>query len=334
MNAQKYEAFIFYKINKKKKMKKSNINTDAKALDETNREINLTRKQTCCAKKAKVVLPVAVVLVLLTLCLTWISVAPLVYFKYWLGLLNVSGSLTIMTIAGFGVFCLGYAIKQHFYNKHKYAAFLFYSLASLICSIAIIPTAGELLLKDNFQRVKIEGDTVFFNGGEVELPTALHLKWLLYKHEGKLTKAKISGPGGDTTSAYYIKYLLHSEGVKETTAYGNLCNSSCTIIWTLGEKRTIDNGIHLGFHSTCSWGMCDTKEYLYDGFLTPDLINVLASPDNDHGCPIGESEIATLEGSDVVTKEALIPRIESVCYKRGLNWDEFKNFSGYENITI
>lgn len=324
-------------IKRKKKKEKMNIldtNANAKALDEKNRERNLTRKQACCAEKTEVVLFVAVVLLLLTLCLTWISVAPRVYFENWLSLFSLSGSLVLVTISGFGVFCLGYGLKQHFCDKYRYSAFLFYCAALLICSIAVVPAAGELLSKDNFQKVKVEGDTVFFNGGEVELPTAIHLKWLLLNHEGELTKAKVSGPGGDTTSAYYIKYLLRNAGVKETIAYDNQCNSSCTIIWTLGEKRIVENGMNLGFHSTCSWDGCYPKEYLYEGFLTSDLIRILASPDGDHGCPIGANEVAILEGSDAVTKDALIRQIRHTCYKKGLNWSEFKNFAGYENITI
>ncbi len=319
---------------KREKMNKLDINANAKALDEKNRERILTRKQACRAEKAGVVLFVAIVLLLLALCLTWISVAPRVYFENWLSLFSLSGSLVQVTISACGVFCLGYGLKKHFCDKYRYGAFLFYWAALLICSVAVVPAACELLSKGNFQKVKVEGDTVFFNGGEVELPTALHLKWLLLNHEGGLTKAKVSGPGGDTTNAYYIKYLLRSAGVKETIAYGNQCNSSCTIIWTLGEKRTIENGMHLGFHSTCSWIGCYPKEYLYEGFLTSDLMRILASPDGDHACPIGANEVAILEGSDAVTKDALIPRIRHTCYKKGLNWSEFKNFSGYENITI
>ncbi|HIF9241235.1 TPA: hypothetical protein ACX6RC_003820 [Photobacterium damselae] len=315
-------------------MNKLNTNANAKMLEKRNRRFKRLKERTCFAKNAKVVLPVAVVLVLFTLCLTWISVAPRVYYENWLSLFSVSDSLVRITISGFGVFCLGYGLKQHFCEKYRYNAFQFYCLASFICSIAVVPTAGELLLKDNFQKVKIEGDTVFFNGGEVELPTVLQLEWLLFNYEGDLSKAKVSGPGGDTTSAYYIKYLLQNAGVKETIAYGSQCNSSCTIIWTLGEQRTIENGMNLGFHSTCSWGMCDTKEYLYEGFLTPELVRILTSPDGDHGCPIGANEVATLEGRDAVTKETLIPRIRRTCYKKGLNWSEFKKFQGYKNVAI
>ena len=291
-----------------------------------NKDGSKSNKQKITSWKPSILLFLAIMLFIAALYLNNLTITPILYFKHWDNLMNVKGVLAPLIVLLGGVLCL-------FKIKSKDKTLRFYYLTICIFLIAMSPVVykvvWELLTKDDLQTVGINSDTVIFNDGEVGVITAFKLDWLLFHHKGALTKAKMSGPGGNTTSAYYIKYRLQNAGITETIAYGDECNSSCTILWTAGVKRYIEDELYLGFHSSCSFIGCERKAYLYDGFLIPNIVNIINSPNSEHACPIGSNEIKTLEGEASPEKDDLIKRINAVCLNKGLLWRDFQSFTGY-----
>ncbi|MCQ1061109.1 hypothetical protein LRP52_44550 [Photobacterium sp. ZSDE20] len=182
---------------------------------------------------------------------------------------------------------------------------------------------------EKYQSVRVEGDTIIFEPGSLEFSTAIELDYILLTNSD-LNKAMVTGPGGRTDSAYYMKYRLEKNGIKQVHAYGDTCFSACTVLWTAGEQRTIDDGLFLGFHkSTSGDKVSRVNAHLYKNFLNDELINIIASPDQDYGCPLDEDYISILEGEDSPQKSNLIQQLKDVCSNNKVTFDDLQNFDGY-----
>ena len=63
-----------------------------------------------------------------------------------------------------------------------------------------------------------------------------------------ISTINVSGRGGSNTVANYLIASLKEQGIKNSTAFGDLCASSCTGIWASFPNRTLDESTRLGFH--------------------------------------------------------------------------------------
>ncbi|HIF5941962.1 TPA: hypothetical protein ACX3GK_000582 [Vibrio parahaemolyticus] len=279
----------------------------------------------------------------------WMVIAPRLQSRVWDGvadeliLLGCSGFIAILTLVGttyYSLYCWqNYkGSSSKLLQKFEYKALLFYSFSWIagfaFLGIIIKETVGP----HKIQTVEIQNDHIIFNHGKVHHITPLSLEWKLFWH-GKvslLSKAAVTGPGGSTNAAYYMKYKLQKLGIQETIAYGDRCDSACTILWTVGEKHSFQDPIYLGFHQTCGDDKekCKTLAHLYDGFLTRDLIEIIASPNGYHACPLGVHETTTLEGVNSIERQQLLEKIIHLCKDKGLSEEEFADFRGYEYISI
>jgi len=210
---------------------------------------------------------------------------------------------------------------------------LMFFITLMFTSISAGPSIYKLLRADISQNPIINKNTIVFDNGETSLSTAIKLDILLFSNKEKLITAKMSGPGGDTLSANYIKYRLQKAGIIETVAYGDECNSSCTILWTAGKVRRIQDDLNLGFHRTCDLlDYCSINAHLYYGFLNPELINILANPGSDHVCPLNNTDVTILEGKKGNEKQCLIEEVKKICLVNGISSTLIKDFPGYKRL--
>ena len=270
------------------------------------------------------------VLFLVAVYLAYTKVTTALYFKQW------DGVLTFLLLLPVYIVFTALGVNNQFWKKDNKVASCSYGFSVFFLSFILAMSFNYELSGTRIQKVEIRDNHIVFDGGAVAFTTAMQLDYLLLFSNENLTRAAMSGPGGNTNAALYMKYRLLSHGVMETTAYGRLCASSCTILWSAGEKRHITDDLYLGFHSTCSLGSnCDIKPYLYEGFLTRAQMNVIAAPDGDHACPIGANEIEILEGAESPEKDELWLKIVHFCDENGgETLEKFPNFVGYESISI
>ncbi len=261
--------------------------------------------------------------------LAYAKTSAAIYFEEYDGLLTFIFSFMLYALFTW----LG--LHNQFSIKNNKMACYCYAFNVFMSFIPAMSFTYELSGKD-MQKVEIKDSYIEFDDGVVGFTTAMQLDYLLFNSDEKITPAKMSGPGGNTNAALYMKYRLLSHGVTDTTASGNECASSCTILWSAGERRHVRENLYLAFHSTCSRGSnCDAKPYLYDGFLTRDQMSVIAAPDGKHACPIGAKEIEILEGSESTGKDELWSKIVHFCSENGgETLENFPNFVGYENLSI
>ena len=73
---------------------------------------------------------------------------------------------------------------------------------------------------------------------------------ILHTHVDKVI-VTLSGPGGAALPAMKIGELIHGNGWTTYVSSGNLCTSSCSIIWLAGTPRTIEGApaVIIGFHA-------------------------------------------------------------------------------------
>ncbi len=76
--------------------------------------------------------------------------------------------------------------------------------------------------------------------------TKLITRWLRKNPKGELT-IWLDSSGGYGEDAVEMAYQMRQRGHINTIASNN-CYSSCTILWLAGSKRTVLNGVTLGFH--------------------------------------------------------------------------------------
>lgn len=279
----------------------------------------------------------------------WMVIAPRLQSRVWdgaadeLALLVLSGLIAILTFVGSTFYSLCWWQKckgssSELLMNFEYKALLFYSTSWIMGFVLLGVIVKETAGPSKIQTVDIQYDHIIFNPGKVHHITPLSLEWQLFWH-GKLSslsKAAVTGPGGATNAAYYMKYKLQKIGIQETIAYGDRCDSACTILWTAGEKHSFQDPIYLGFHQTCGDDKekCKTLPHLYDGFLTRDLIEIIASPNGYHACPLGIHETTTLEGVNSIERQQLLEKIIHLCKDKGLSEEEFADFRGYEYISV
>jgi membrane-bound ClpP family serine protease len=60
----------------------------------------------------------------------------------------------------------------------------------------------------------------------------------------------LNSPGGNVQAGISIGYFIHSNGFMTAVDNGGICASMCAAIWLAGERRFIQTGAFLGFHST------------------------------------------------------------------------------------
>jgi len=242
-------------------------------------------------------------------------------------LLSPSNLLTLLLPSlAFFVLCLG-LVK--IFKSQTSGAWILFSCSIFIFSIPCIQAVFINLSFNNNQSVEYKDNTIIFSeDGNTSIYTAVQMKWLLWNHKGEIEQVKVTGPGGNTTAANYIKSKLKEAGIKNTIAYGNQCNSSCTVIWTAGKNRTIVNNLRLGFHKSCIDDYCDRKNYLYEGFLNEYLLNIIINPEFDNVCPLNKKDISILEGNDTNEKTSLVNDIRDTC-KKGIPSKKVKGFKGY-----
>ncbi len=254
---------------------------------------------------------------------TWVYLAPMLT-----AINNIEWSFVFFltfSLLGGGFFIWGGIVYR---NGGKNEVIYFF-IAFFLWGVAVFPVAINAYIKENRQGVSIENKHIVFNSGLTAITTAIKLDILLFMNS-KLSTAEVTGHGGDTASAYYIKRRLRQSEISEVIAYGSECNSACTIIWTAVEKRKIRENLYLGFHRSCSIiNTCDIRPYLYDGFLSEDLIKVIASPDGEHVCPLGAYEVNLLGQAENPKRTDLMGRIEKVCLNKGKKPSELKTFKGY-----
>lgn len=178
------------------------------------------------------------------------------------------------------------------------------------------------------QLASTTGSTLTFDNGYVTLTTVVSMEYQLATQT--IDEVRVTGPGGNTTSAAYIKWRLQDKGLT-TTAYGQYCYSACTIIWTAGENKVVEPKTLLGFHRSClTENLCEVNAYLYDGFLTPSLIKTIANPGNDAACPLFDRDVEILSRPTHTAYSALVKEVQTVC-KDGVKWkSDFLQFGGYE----
>lgn len=266
--------------------------------------------------------------------------APRYHSGTWVGILGepISLLLTVLAIGSMvllGLFRCYLNFNQSLLSQQRCKDILqsLPTVGYLSAAMFIIMVSLDTFKRSDPQTVTITEGRLVFSEGEVSYITPLLLDWYLLKKDTEVTKAEVSGPGGSTIAAYYMRYRLQSSGISETVAYGEKCASSCTILWTGGANRTIQSPIYLAFHQTCGMFSCQPFPHLYDGFLTEELMEVIASPGPEHACPIGAKEVAILEGEELDDKKSLTRKVVHVCRNRGLSLKNFNRFPGYDNIS-
>ncbi len=313
----------------KLKNKNENEKMNTKTMTEkSEKRENKVVKHGLCAM-AFIMLLLSIGILLVTTYIAYTKVTAALYIKEWDGVPTFIFLFTLHALFTW----LG--LHNQFWIKNKKLACCCYAFNVFMSFILAMSFTYELS-GTAMQKVEIKDSYIVFDDGVVGFTTAMQLDYLLLTSDESLTRAEMSGPGGNTNAALYMKYRLLSHGVTDTTAYGNECASSCTILWSVGERRHVRDSLYLAFHSTCSLGRnCDAKPYLYDGFLTRDQMSVIAAPDGEHACPIGANEIEILEGAKSPEKDELWLKIINFCYEKGgETLEEFPDFAGYESIAI
>jgi hypothetical protein len=216
-----------------------------------------------------------------------------------------------------GLGCLFFLIGWYLKSKKNNIAFVLLAISATPSIMMLFPVFKGLIFESS-QTVTAHNEQLVFDNGQTNIITVMMLDFVLLRND-TFVSAKITGHGGDTASAFRIKELLRNEGIKRTIAYGKECNSACTIIWTAGKERIISDMDYLGFHRSCYVSKeCEIKAYLYDGFLTEELINIIASPNGEHICPIGNNEVSILEKhGESQTKKDLINKLRIDCLNKG-----------------
>ena len=58
----------------------------------------------------------------------------------------------------------------------------------------------------------------------------------------------LKGPGGDLDAGYALAGVVLEKGLNVMVPKGTKCASACSLIFSAGKKRSLENGAMLGFH--------------------------------------------------------------------------------------
>lgn len=76
----------------------------------------------------------------------------------------------------------------------------------------------------------------------------LFYKFKSYIMQDKIDGLILKGPGGDLDAGYAIADVVLKFSLNITVPENTECASACSLIYSAGKKRTLDNGASLGFH--------------------------------------------------------------------------------------
>ena len=66
--------------------------------------------------------------------------------------------------------------------------------------------------------------------------------------EDKVESIILKGPGGDLDAGYALAEVVLEVGLNVVVPKGTKCASACSLIFSAGKKRSLENGAMLGFH--------------------------------------------------------------------------------------
>ena len=110
--------------------------------------------------------------------------------------------------------------------------------ALLIATLATHISAAEFFVLPGTKTLLMMGET------KATDVTILKSHIMQDKIDGLILK----GPGGDLDAGYAIADVVLKFGLNITVPENTECASACSLIFSAGKKRTLDNGASLGFH--------------------------------------------------------------------------------------
>ena len=123
-------------------------------------------------------------------------------------------------------------------NFKKLNTMLFRILSLFIATLATHISAAEFFVLPGTKTLLMMGETK-----ATDVP-------ILYSHimQDKIDGLILKGPGGDLDAGYDIADVVLKFGLNITVPENTECASACSIIFSTGKKRTLEEGASLGFH--------------------------------------------------------------------------------------
>ena len=110
--------------------------------------------------------------------------------------------------------------------------------ALLIATFATHISAAEFFV--------LPGTKTLLMMGETKATDVTILK--SYIMQDKIDGLILKGPGGDLDAGYAIAEVVLKFGLNMTVPKNTECASACSLIFSAGKKRTLEEGASLGFH--------------------------------------------------------------------------------------
>ena len=92
----------------------------------------------------------------------------------------------------------------------------------------------------------LPGTNALLMMGETKASDVANLK--RHIKEDKVESIILKGPGGDFDAGYALAEVVLEVGLNVVVPKGTKCASACSLIFSAGKKRSLENGAMLGFH--------------------------------------------------------------------------------------
>jgi hypothetical protein len=121
------------------------------------------------------------------------------------------------------------------FKKEK---FMRIALVSLLISIASYASSAEFFVLPGTSTLLVLGETKV---SDVE-------DFQRYISDEQIDSIILNGPGGNLEAGYAIAEIVLEHGLATTVPENTDCASACSIIFSAGRERVMENGSRLGFH--------------------------------------------------------------------------------------
>ena len=112
------------------------------------------------------------------------------------------------------------------------------ALVSLLISIASYASSAEFFVLPGTSTLLVLGETKASDVEEVQR----------YISDEQIDSIILNGPGGSIEAGYAIAEIVLEQGLVTTVPENTDCASACSIIFSAGSERVMENSSRLGFH--------------------------------------------------------------------------------------
>jgi len=133
------------------------------------------------------------------------------------------------------------------------------ALLVFLMSLATYAPAAEFFVLPDSNTLLVLGETKTTDVEEINR----------YVAERQIDSLILKGPGGSLDAGYAIASIVLERGLSTTVPENTDCASACSLIFSAGKIRTMENGSRLGFHLPFAVLSTSTIDSYCDAIVPP-----------------------------------------------------------------